>query len=1078
MTTYSKFLLKKKNSLIGVLLGLIVLAPVKVKAVTEVYNSPKRTFSEKPVRMAISIAGTVVDEKGETLPGASVKVKSSGKGVVTDTYGKFTVDVANENDAITVTFVGYKAKTVIVGNSKTLTIKLEPDLEGQKLNEVVVVGFGTQKKVNLTGAVTQISGKELQDRPAANVGQALQGKVANLNITTTGDPGGPGTNSSFNIRGTTSLSATGPLYVVDGIPVDNINDLNAQDIETISVLKDAASSAIYGARAPYGVILVTTKRGKKGEKTAVSLNSIVGQSSYTSLPKMANSLQFAEAYNAASVNSGQGTVFSDDIINKIRDNINKPGTWPVSTPDPANPNKYTYASPLNTDNVDWFREYFKPWSFNQKHDINVSGGSENTTYYIGAGYYDQGGQLRYANEDFSRYNVTGNIRTEPTKWLRVGLITRFSKRNTNLPYPYASQLGNWVHMASTRWPNWALRNPDGQFSTASNVEFLNSGGRSKNNENDLSITGSLEAEPIKDWKINLDYAYNNTASRYQDHSAYVYSWNVDGTKYNIGPSVNSVSEGMISDNYNTVNLYSSYLKNFDKHHFKILAGTQVEVYKGYNVSGSRSDLITDDLPSISTATGTQYAYDILSQWATIGTFGRFNYDYDEKYLIEFNGRYDGTSRFREGSRFGFFPSVSAGYNLARENYWEGLKNTINEFKLRASYGSLGNQNVANYQYLATIPIGTNIGYILNGERPSYLNSPGLISPDLTWETSRTLDFGLDASFLKSRLNLTFDVYTRTTLNMLGPASVLPAALGAAVPYQNNADLKTKGFELGLTWRDQIGSDFNYNVSVVLSDYKSRIVKYYNPTNLLSNYFPGNQIGDIWGFQTAGLIKTDNDLASMPDQSYLFGRWTKGDVLYTDLNGDNKINIGNNTLANHGDLKVIGNSTPRYSYGINLGASWKGIDFSMFLQGVAKRDLWLGGGSAGNNSGNLFWGFTPNFGNNVYQTTLDYYSESNPNAYWPTPYVSSEGAKNHQIQTRYLQSGAYMRLKNLQVGYDLSRLLKHSGLRKIRIYFTGENLLTFSGINKNFDPEVVSGGWGTGKIYPLLKTYSLGTNINF
>lgn len=1043
------------------------LPPPKISAAT---NTSNDTLPAAIVR------GVVRDETNAPIPGASVKVKGTGRTTITHADGRFAVR-ATPADSLIISYVGYLTQTAQAGTAAGPGIMMSPDLESQKLNDVVVVGFGTQKKVDLTGSVAQISGKELQDRPVSNMGQALQGKVANLNVTTTGDPGGPGTNSSYNIRGNTSLSGGEPLYVVDGIPVSNINGINTQDVESISVLKDAASSAIYGARAPYGVILITTKRGKKNEKAVISINSVVAKSTYTRLPKMANSLQFAHAYNDASVNSGQGIVFSDDIISKISDNINHPGTWPVSTSDPANPNKYTYASPLNTDNVDWYREYFQPWSFNQKHDLSLSGGSLNTTYYLGLGFYDQDGQLRYANENFKRYNVTGNIHTEPTKWLRLGLITRFAKQRSDLPYPYASQLGNWIHGASTRWPNWALRNPDGHFSTASNVEFLTSGGRSINNLNDLSLTGTIEIEPVKNWKINLDYSYNNQSTNYQDHSAYVYSWNLDGTTYNIGPSVNSVGEGAVSDNYNTLNLYSSYLKNFNKHHFKILAGSQIETYRGYNVSGSRSDLITDDLPSISTATGTQVAYDILTQYATIGTFGRLNYDYDEKFLIELNGRYDGSSRFAKGRRTGFFPSVSVGYNIARERYWDNLTNVVNELKLRASYGSLGNQNVTNYQYLATIPIGTNMGYVLNGLRPNYLNAPALISPDLTWETSRTIDFGLDAAFLRHRLSASFDVYSRTTLNMLGPASVLPATLGAAVPYQNNADLRTRGFELTLDWKDRIGADFSYNVSVVVSDYLSRIVKYYNPSKLLSANYPGLTIGDIWGYQTAGLIENDDQLGKMPDQSYLFGNWTKGDVLYTDLNGDGKINVGDNTLDSHGDLKVIGNNTPRYSYGVNLGANWKGFDVSVFAQGVAKRDLWLGG-NAGNNSGNIFWGFTPNFGNNVYLTTLDYWSDNNTNAYWPKPYTSSEGMKNHQVQTRYLQNGAYLRIKNLQIGYDLARLVKRPGLSRVRIYFSGENILTISRINKNYDPEVVNGGWGTGKIYPLLKTYSVGANINF
>lgn len=1031
--------------------------------------------------LVFKVSGKVTNEAGEPIPGVNVKVKGATIITATNENGEYNIDAPDAASVLVFSFIGYVLREVPVSGERTVNVQLTA--EPQSLNAIVVVGFGVQKKVNLTGAVSQVDGKVLQNRSVSNVGQALQGVVPNLNLTTTGDPGGPGTNASFNVRGVTRLNGDGvgekggPLFIVDGMPVDNINDINPNDIENMSVLKDAAASAIYGAKAPFGVILVTTRKGKKGEKLSVNYNNMFGVSTYTRLPRMANSFEFAKAYNIAAINSGQGVVFSNEQLEKIRQNIEKPGSNPVATPDPAIPNRYTYASPLNTDNVDWFKAYFKPWSFNQKHDLSLSGGGQNSTYYVGVGYYDQGGQLRYGNEEFKRYNLTGNLHMEPAKWLRVDLRTRFSKRNLDIPYDYALLNGNWVHLVTTRQPNWAMRNPDGHFSASSGLEGLSNGGRRKNNVDDLTLTGSVEIEPVKDWKVNLDYSYNSINTREQWHSAYYYSWGPDGSKYNVGPSQNSVGADMINDGFQSINIYSSYEKHLGKHNLKGLVGEQLQIYNGYRLSGDKADLITDNIPSISTATGTQNISDGIPHWATAGTFARINYNYDEKYLLELNGRYDGTSLFPEGSRFGFFPSISAGYNLAREQYWEPLKKYVSEFKIRASYGSLGNQNVSNYLYLATVPVNNGLGYILDNRDAVYLGSPALNSTDLTWETSRTFDVGLDAALLDNRLSLSYDWYIRSTRNMLGPASVLPATLGGKVPFQNNADLETKGFELTVNWNDRVGKDFEYHATLVLSDNRSVIKRYYNPTNLLSDPFIGNVLGDIWGYETQGLIQTQKDIETMPDQSYLYGIWTQGDVLYKDLNGDGKIDIGKNTLDDHGDLKVIGNNTPRYSYGLTAGFNWKGLDFSMFWQGVAKRDAWLDDNPYGN-SGNIFWGFVPNYGNNVYKTTLDFWTPENSGAYWPKPYLSSEIAKNHAKQTRYLQNAAYLRLKNLQIGYDLSRLLKRSGIKRLRVFATAENILTITKLNKNFDPEVVSGGWGVGKIYPLLKTISGGVNVSF
>jgi TonB-linked SusC/RagA family outer membrane protein len=1055
---------------------------IVVKAKPPVYAAPtidSLFYSPPPV----DVTGKVTDEQGEVVAGATVTVKGTNRSVSTDENGVFVLKQIDDKATLTISGVNIAPYEIKLEGKTNISITVTKTIS--ELNEAVVVGFGTQKKLNLTGAVSQVSGEVLEDRPVTNVGQALQGLIPNLNLTTTGEPGGPGQNASFNIRGNTNTSGAGPLFIVDGMPIDQINDLNPADIESISVLKDAAASAIYGARGPYGVVIVTTKRGKKGEKAKVTYNNMFGMSTYTRLPKMADSYEFAQAFNIASINSGQGAPFSDEIIAQIKANVEKPGSFPVTAQDPSDPTKYLYASPLNTDNVDWFQAYFRKWAFNQKHDISLSGGSQNTSYYLGVGFLDQEGQLKNADEVFQRYNLTGNIRTEPTKWLRVELKTRYAKRMRDIPYAYAGQMGNWIHMATTRHPNWADINPDGHYSHSSNLEFLANGGRDKSNEDDITLIGSFEIEPIKNWKTNLDYSYNNQFTKRQYHGAYVYAWDLNGGKYNIGPSLNEAGGFMISDLYQSLNFYSSYEKNIGKHYAKIMIGHQRETYNGYSLSGARLDLITDEIPSISTATGQQITGDGYPRWATMGTFGRFNYNYDEKYLLEVNARYDGTSKFPNGNRFGLFPSVSAGYNLARENYWGSLRRAISEFKIRASYGSLGNQNIGNYLYLSTLPILTNINYILNNIRPNALQAPGLVSPDFTWETARTFNIGLDAALLRNRMTVSFDWYVRNTLDMLGPASVLPATLGTGVPLQNNADLKTRGFELTFNWRDRIGNNFSYNASLVLADYKSTIEKYYNPTKLLpasnvqfpGGYYPGMTMGDIWGYETVGLIQSDRDIQTMPDQSFIFGKWSPGDVLYRDLNGDGKVNIGKNTLDDHGDLKVIGNNTPRYSFGINAGFNWKGFDFSMFWQGIAKRDFWLGR-SEGNNSGSLFWGFVPGFGNNVYKTTTDFWTPENTDAFWPSPYLSSEMAKNHKVQSRYLSNAAYMRLKNIQLGYDLTHVFKRSGITRLRVFASAENLITITKLNKNYDPEVIMGDWGSGKIYPLLKTVSAGVNLTF
>lgn len=1019
------------------------------------------------------ITGKVTDLQGQPVIGVNVVEKGTTNGTTTDVNGSYSLKVNDDSAVLQFSYIGYVTKYVAVGNKSDISVSLLED--NQALEEVVVVGYGTTRKINLTGAVAQIDSKAMENRSVTNIGKALQGVVGNLNMTVSGNGGAPGSTMDYNVRGTTSLSGGSPLFIVDGVPADNINNINPSDVETLTVLKDAASAAIYGARAAYGVILVTTKKGAKNEKVTVSYNNVIGYNHATCIPNQVNSLDFANAYNIASLNSGQSPMFSDEHIERIKAYMADPGNYPSNIPNPNNTDYWSYAT-LDNDNVDWFRAFFKPGSWNHKHDLSVKGGTEKSNYYVGAGYYKENGLLRYGKDRFERFNLTSNLHYEPYKWLRGDFRIKFSRdKNNTVSEAYNGDIGNWVHLATTRYPNWSLKDPNGHWASTSHMYKQIDGGRTFDNTNVFSVTGALEAEPIKGWKINVDYTYRNTARKESTHDkAVIWEYTVSEVPV-MAPNHDAFSTLQAQTDYSSFNAYTSYEHMFGNHFMSVMVGQQLELNKYDYLTAMRRNLINQDIPSLSTAIGEQTNSQTLTHWANMGTFIRANYNYKEKYLIEFNARYDGSSKFQRGDRFGFFPSVSLGYNIAKENFWT-IEHIVNSLKLRASYGTLGNQNVGDYLYLSTVNVGNNYSYLIDGVRPNYLDAPGLISRNLTWETVSTIDVGVDASFLSNQLNLSFDWYQRTTTDMFGPANALPAVLGASVPQENNADLRTSGFELNLGWRDQIGKDFSYNVNLVLSDYTSKVITYNNPTKILSTYYEGQNIGEIWGYKTAGIIQTDEQLKNIPDQSYIYGNWTIGDVEYKDLNDDNKVDKGKNTKDDHGDLAIIGNTTPRFSYGISLGAQWKGFDLNIFLQGVGKRDFCP---PTGGNSGVFFWGFTGGFGSNMYKETSDFWTPENTGAYYPKPYNSSEVYKNQQAQTRYLQNAAYLRLKNFQLGYTIpQQIMSKVGLQRIRMFISGENLFTITSLQKNFDPELLNGSWGAGKVYPLTKTFAFGFNVDF
>ena len=602
---------------------------------------------------------------------------------------------------------------------------------------------------------------------------------------------------------------------------------------------------------------------------------------------------------------------------------------------------------------------------------------------------------------------------------------------------------------------------------------MEQGGNAQYKQNDLWMTGAVKITPIKGLVINADYTWNFYGKSSNQHVQNFYDYTaVPGTE-NYYPWTNpsSVTVTNNDDYYNAFNAFAEYTFSLkEKHNFKVMVGyNQENKHKKYHYAG-RKNLIDSSNPSLNLAYGDMAMNGSETHWSVNGFFARINYDYKGKYLLELNGRYDGSSKFPHGDRYAFFPSASVAWRVSEEKFWEPIRGWFDNFKLRASYGSLGNQALdesryGNFPYLATYGINTKYGALLNGTRPVAVSVPGLVSASFTWETVNQIDFGFDASFFGGRLNTSFDWYRRNTKDMLTAGQALPAVLGTSVPQENAADMKTVGWEVSLEWNDRLSNGFGYHIKGVLSDYQASITKFSNPTKLLGTHYVGEKLNEIWGYVSNGLFQSDED-AKAADQSYLSGgSWGAGDVKYEDLNNDGKIDIGKNTLDDSGDRKIIGNSTPRYSYGITAGFDYKGFDFEMFWQGIGKRDYWLGGSQ--------FWGFTDEWCTPL-TSSLDYWTEDNRDAYFPRLHHYGVNGGNHQVSTRYLQNAAYLRLKNVVLGYTIPRSITEKvKISRLRVFVQGENLLTFTPLIDSYDPETLNN-----MTYPINKKISVGLNLTF
>lgn len=1035
--------------------------------------------SIQPQQKQKRIEGTVSDQKGEPIIGANVVEKGTTNGTVTDLDGKYSLEIS-DGAILQYSYIGYIAKEEKIGSKSKLDIQLTEDM--QKLEEIVVVGYGTQKKINLTGAVEVITGEKLEGRSVSTISQALQGQISGANFMPGVNGYEPGASLSFQIRG------QGDAYVlVDGVATD-LNTINPTDIESISVLKDAAAASIYGAQASYGVVLVTTKSGKKEQKPVVNFSSNIAFTKLHRMPSMVDSYTFAKMMNEAGENGG-GRAFNDETIDRIIA-FQKNPSLPETVPSEVSPGKWADLQYSNA-NYDWFEEFYGT-GMNNQENISVRGGSKKINYYVSAGHVYDSGILNYATDDYRRVNTIAKIDIELTDWWDININNRFQKSRRIKPnFDDQGDYELLFHQIARTSPTEAKVTPNGYYTRLSKIPWVQDSGFDETIGYEAMQRFATEIRPIKGWSINADYTYKLYSSKFASKNFTVYEDLVDGTLVPIGTTYPSyVAENQNNSFYTSFNAYTTYVFGLNNvHNFAVMAGIQQEQERNEGLAGRKNDIVTNEIPSISTSTGEIHSLsDNLAHWSRLGMFFRVGYNYKERYLFEANGRFDGTSKFAKGNRWGFFPSFSLGWSISREKFFEKLLDKVNALKVRASWGSLGNQNVDAYQDLALLGINSNLDWLIDGKRPVYVTAPNLINPNLTWETSETIDCGVDIGVLNNRLNITADWYQRHTRNRLGPAEALPSVIGAVIPKMNNSELRTNGWELMISWRDRINDDFSYTISAMLYDYYSTVTKYNNPTNILTTDYEGMKVGEIWGYTTEGLIQSEEEARKIMEtgsQRKFHSVWNVGDVKYSDLNRDGVVNDGKNTKEDHGDLSIIGNTTPRYQYSFSIGAEYKGFDFNMMFQGVAKRDLWI--------DSNMFWGFGI-----LTQSSLfagdhwDYYRDVeadtysglgvNTDSYFPRPYlVNALNNKNREVQTRYLQNGAYLRLKNLQIGYTIPKSLSRKiALSKVRFYFSGDNLFTMTGrFPESLDPEnAIIGMRGAGKSMNAQSIYSFGIEVEF
>ena len=1060
-----------------------------------------------------SISGKVFDTNEEPLIGVTVTIENTTIGAITDIDGAFTLQVPEGKVVLNVSYVGFVPQKVTVASGQSnVTVRLSED--AVLLNEVVVVGYGKQKKVNLTGAVASVGGEELENRVTKSLSSMLQGTVAGLNVTTSS--GVPGSSASINVRGITSIHESEPLVLIDGA-VGDIDRVNPNDVESISVIKDASAAAIYGARAAFGVILVTTKSGAaKDGKATVRYSGRFGWQA----PTTSTDYETTGYWSVYTINqfwqANSGTLYVDytdqdmqELWNRVNDKTEHPDRpWVVE--DVRNGrNQWVYYG-----NYDWWHSLYRDNRPMQQHNVSISGGKDDVKYFVSGSYDKQTGILRENPDIYRKYNLRSKIDFRINEWLTMSNNTSFyssqysylgdgdventlaySARHALACFPQKNPDGSWLY--STPYLNYKVAN-------GRHILLGENSHRNVERSTDFTNTTRLVYVPIRELSFTGDFTYRQYQSRNTSRSNVMYYREYpDGEllSYATGAGANRLDEAVNTNQYYSTNIFGTYDDTFNQaHHLSVVGGMNYEAWKNKNISAYGENLVSTDLDDLdlvgqnaegATITGVGGGQ---NEYALLGIFGRINYDYKSRYLFEVSGRYDGTSRFASGSRWGFFPSASAGWRISEESFFQPVRQWIDNLKVRGSFGSLGNQNISSYYSFARLISISSLGYTF-GEGsvlPKYSSLSAPIASGMTWETAQQWDFGFDLTMLGNRLNLTVDGYIRDTKDMLTDGVDLPGVYGADLPDMNAADLRTKGYEITLNWRDRLtlgNKPFEYSVGLNLSGYKSVITKYDNENKTFAkDYYEGMEIGEIWGYVTDGLFQTDEEAkayAEKVDLSYVLkgqtGGWQAGDVKFVDLDGDGKVGIGSNNVDNPGDRKILGNSLPSFSYGISASAQWNGFDVSAFFQGTGNHYWYPAGQSM------PFWGpYSYPYLSFLQKDFLaDVWTAENTDAYFPRAMAySASGGVLSNVNDRYLQNLRYLRFKNLTVGYTLPQSWTGKArIESVRIYFTGENLCYWSPLKKHsryVDPEAAidrSDAYNNA-YYPWQKSFLFGIDVTF
>ncbi len=1078
------------------------------------------------------ISGLVTEaESGLPVPGATVLVKGSTNGVVSDGSGHYSIRAASDA-TLECSCLGYEAIEVPVSGRGKIDFALVLDTE--MIEETVVVGYGTLKKTQLVGSVEQISGETLEDRTNSSLSRSLQGQIPGLNIIQT--DGKPTHGGNVYIRGgatsytaksglssrsraTLSIGQGGSaLVLIDGVE-GTLQSVNPDDVESVTVLKDASSSAIYGSRAAYGVILVTTKTAT-AEKITVNYNGAFSINQRTVLWEnevVDDGLEYTRRFyefwkGATETPTAEGAVPSKiNIYNIPSDYLEiyeaRRASGETSPYGELYDNKYLYFA-----NTNWISEFYKKTNTTQTHSLSVSGKSQKISYSLSGRYYTQDSIYKIGKEAFNQYNLRSKVSMKVKDWITVDNNTYLYHMNFIEPIfskQYSTVTSQIAQIGDIGFACLPIYNEDGTYTVAAAASgyaaFKDGNSNQDIRTTTISTTTGVTLEPVKDvLKIRGDVSYKYIARNTQRYVA--------PTSYSIQPGVNTAYVSQVNSykreydyetNHISANLVGTFTPKLgDNHNLNMVAGWNLEDHRYDIETIVRTGMLYPGKTSYEMFDGQEVIlnqYD--SDWATIGAFARANYTYLNRYIAEVALRYDANSRFPLSQRDGWFPSASAGWRVSEEPWMKGAKKVVDNLKIRGNWGSLGNGNVSPYSYLETMSIGTT-STIFDGGFTTYAGSPSIVPDSLTWEKVQTWDVGADMDLLRSRLSLSADWYIRYTKDLYSTGPELPAMLGAATPKGNYGELKTHGWEVTLAWRDSFKmaeKDFSYSVKGSLWDSRTWVTKFYSETQNLYGLYEGMELGSLWGFRTDGLFMSNEEAAAWyPDRYHNLITSTvpyAGDLKFLDIDGNKEITAGSGTMSDHGDLDLIGNIMPRFQYGINLDAKWNGIGLSLFFQGVGHRD-WYPADDSG-----MFWGgygraYDYCLKNQADVVILDKSTENwtvtNPGAYWPRrlygPAFEANGQGTMDAPNDYfLQNAAYLRLKNMTLDYTLpSKFAEKLHVEKFRIYFSGENLFTFTPLSEHapmFDPECLGtdidySGAREGTVYPMLKTYTFGINLTF